>query len=99
MGNWVLSLLVLGASCGFLLLISIFIILQLTKEYKLVKQNKIYDGIRSRNKSKPIYIQRTTDDAVYDFNSVQEWQDMGILSSTERSTDREEFKTHSKADS
>lgn len=93
MENLVLSILILGVFFGFLLIVSHLAILQLLKNWKLHRSNKQYDGIRQGHKPIPIFIQRNQNDSLHDFDSVEEWQDMGVLSSTERSTYRERFKT------
>ena len=97
MGNLVLFILILGGFFGFLLIVSHLVIHQLLKNWKLHRLNKEFDGIRPRHKSKPLYIQRSKADAIHDIDSVQEWQDLGVLPSSKRSIYREELKVNRKA--
>lgn len=99
MGNLVLSILILGGFCGFLLVMAHLGIRQLLKGYKLDKQAKEYNGTRQGHQSKPIYILRDQDDSIYDSRSVQEWQDMGVLSSAKRRTYPKEFKDNRETNS
>lgn len=95
MGNWVLSIIILGAFFGFLLIASHLGIRQLIKGYKLNKLNKQYDGIRSRDQSKPIYIQRNKIDTFYDTDPVQEWQDLGVIPIAKARNNTQGLKDHS----
>ena len=98
MGNSALSILLLGGFFGFLLIVSHLAIRNLIKGYKLDKNSKMYDGTRP-SKSKPIYIQRGRTEAVHDTCSVQEWQDLGILSATKGRSNSKEFKNNSETNS
>jgi hypothetical protein len=98
MGNSVLSILILGGFFGFLLIVSHLAIRNLIKGYKLEKKIKMFDGTRT-SQSKPIYIQRGRTETIHDISSVQEWQDMGILSVTKGRSNPKEFKDNSETDS
>ena len=99
MGNSALSILILGGFFGFLLIVSHLAILKLLKNWKLHRSNKGYDGIRQGYKSEPIYIQRNRIDTLHDISSVQEWQDMGVLPTSERPINRKKFENYSETNS
>ena len=96
MENWAVSILILGAFFGFLLILSHLGIRQLIKGWKLDRRNKQFHGTRSGHITKPIYFQRSEIEPIYDLNSIKEWDDVGILSTIERSSDSEEFQNNSK---
>lgn len=99
MGNLALSFLIMAGFFGFLLIVSHLATLQLYKNWKLHRSNKAFDGTRSGHKPKPLYIQRSKADAIYDIDSCQEWQDLGVLSPAKRSTYREKFKDNRETNS
>ena len=99
MANSALSILILGGFFGFLLIVSHLAIRQLFKGWKLHQSNKQFDGIRSGHKPKPIYFQRGSNDSFHDFDTLQEWDDLGVVPIAKRRAHNQEFKTDSQTNS
>ena len=108
MENWLVSWIALVIFTMFIVAVTThaidrFISSSRRKDFSrelIAKYRKTTNSIHDRTcESKPIYIQRGSKDSVYDFDTLEQWEDLGILSATKGRINKEELKDISRADS